>query len=360
MANASAADKAALPSGPARRSVAIAVGAFVALALVLLPIAGRPGPAVPGIVALFVAGLLVTEVSTSFLLLVRFRAARTWSLLVLACAFFYSGLMAVPHLLTFPGAVLVDRPLVGTSSQSTSWIYTLWIDGFALLSLISVSLEASSGERRVAAEDVGRAVAIGLGVTAVAVLAVGVTAVLAAEWLPPLVNGPGWTNLSLVASWLAVVLLAASIAVVLSAIGEGNRLFLWLSLALSAMAFANLLSTAGGGRFMVGWTIGRLSWLAAAGVLFVYLLLLHARDHRLLTQTRDLLRDNVADEAVGGFSHGAGTGIEAALERFVARENVARYTRMLQEPQDEARRQMLLKMLAQEEARLERAGGPAR
>jgi len=60
---------------------------------------------------------------------------------------------------------------------------------------------------------------------------------------------------------LAVVLLAASVAIILAAIDERNRLFLWLSLALAAIAFANVLSTAGGGRFTVGGTIGRLSWL---------------------------------------------------------------------------------------------------
>ena len=107
----------ALTSGSARRWVTLAVGAFTVLALALLPFANDPGPEMPGIVALFVAEFLVTEQSTSFLLLVRFRALRTWSLLVLGCAYFYSGLMPIPHLLTFPGAVLADGPLVGASTQ---------------------------------------------------------------------------------------------------------------------------------------------------------------------------------------------------------------------------------------------------
>src|SRR5689334_17959398 len=90
----------------------------------------------------------------SFLLLVRFRAIRTWSLLLLSCAFFYSGLMTIPYLLTFPGAVLAERPLLGASLQSTSWAYILWIDGFALLSLISVTIEAWFGEHRIATQNV--------------------------------------------------------------------------------------------------------------------------------------------------------------------------------------------------------------
>jgi hypothetical protein len=356
MPNAPAAENGAPPSGPPQRPVILALAAFAVLALGLLPVAGNPGPVLPGIVALFVAGFVVTELSTSFLLLVRFHAARTWSLLVLRCAFFYSGLMAVPHLLTFPGAVLAEAPLVGSSTQSTSWIFNLWINGFALLCLVAAGLEGRLRQPRVAAEAAGRAIGCGLGLAAAVVLAIALGAIAAVDRLPVLISGPSWTNAGSVASWLAVVFMAASIAVILLAIGERNRLFLWLSLALGAMAFANVVSTAGGGRFTIGWTVGRLSWLAAACVLFVYLLLLRARDQRLLTETRDLLGDGAADAAPAG----GGRTIEAALERFVARENVARYTRMLEDPQDEARWQVLLKMLAEEEARLQQLGGSPR
>jgi hypothetical protein len=56
-----------------------------------------------GIVSPSAAGLLVTELTTTFLLLMGFRAGPTWPLLVLGCAYFYSGLMPIPQLLSFPG-----------------------------------------------------------------------------------------------------------------------------------------------------------------------------------------------------------------------------------------------------------------
>jgi hypothetical protein len=84
--------------------VLISIGlALTVIVLGLLPIAAKPGPNIPGFVALFVAGFLIMELSTSFLLFARFREARNWSLLVLSCAYFYSGLMTIPHLITFPG-----------------------------------------------------------------------------------------------------------------------------------------------------------------------------------------------------------------------------------------------------------------
>ena len=110
----------------------IAVIAFYALAaLAILPVAANPGPEIPGITPLFVAGVLVPELATSFLLLVRFVEARTWSLLLLGCTYVYSGLMPLAHLVTFPGAVLPNQSLLGTS-QSTAWIFLLWLTVYAL------------------------------------------------------------------------------------------------------------------------------------------------------------------------------------------------------------------------------------
>jgi hypothetical protein len=116
-----------------RTTLAIAV-AYALFCLALLAVAARPGPVLPGVSAFFAAGVFVTELATAFLLFVRFREMRTLSLLVLACAYLYSSLMALPYLLTFPGAMLRDVSVIGTA-QSVAWIFILWIFGFALLSL---------------------------------------------------------------------------------------------------------------------------------------------------------------------------------------------------------------------------------
>lgn len=42
------------------------------------------------------------------------RALRSWSLPILSAAYFYSGPMPIPRLLTFSGAVLAGQPLVET------------------------------------------------------------------------------------------------------------------------------------------------------------------------------------------------------------------------------------------------------
>jgi hypothetical protein len=71
--------------------------------------------------------------------------------------------------------------------------------------------------------NVARAVALGVCMAGIAALAVVLLAVVAADQLPPIVSGQSWTDLGSAMSWLAVVLIAASIAVVLLAIDGQNR-----------------------------------------------------------------------------------------------------------------------------------------
>jgi hypothetical protein len=85
------------------------------------------------VLLLFVTVILITELSTSFLLLILFPHACTWSLLILGVAYLYSGLMSCSQLLTLPGAVLIDRPLVAVSPQTTAWTFITWVNGFAFL-----------------------------------------------------------------------------------------------------------------------------------------------------------------------------------------------------------------------------------
>jgi hypothetical protein len=117
---------------------------------------------------------------------------------------------------------------------------------------------------------------------------------------------------------------------------------------------ANALTTAGGGRFTIGFTVARLAWLASACVLFVYLLVLSARQHRLLARATDLLQPSLDDTGSRDGSRIQPENWSAVLDTFVIRENISRYKRMLEPPNDEATRQLLLRLLADEERKLKR------
>jgi hypothetical protein len=104
----------------------------------------------------------------------------------------------------------------------------------------------------------------------------------------------------------------------------------------------------------------RLAWLVSACVLFVYLLVLSARQHHLLTRATDLLQHNAESNAqVPNSPRQQPENWSAAMDAFVARENVARYKRMLEMSNEEATRQVLKGLLAEAESKLVRENRPA-
>jgi membrane-associated sensor protein len=116
------------------------ISLYSVIAFALLPIASIPGPEVPGITAIFGGVIFATELSTAFLLFLRFREMPGWSLLFLGCAYLFSALMVVPHVLTFPGAIVPERAIIDSSRQSPAWLFVLWINGYALLTLFAVGV----------------------------------------------------------------------------------------------------------------------------------------------------------------------------------------------------------------------------
>jgi two-component sensor histidine kinase len=262
------------------------IAAYACAALLLVPFAGLPGPVVPGLSAFFAAGVFVTELSTAFLLFVRFRETRQAALLALACRCLYSALMTIPYLLTFPDAVLRDGPLLGTP-RSSAWIFAIWILGFALLTLAAVVLEAWFKDLKIPRS--GSVVSTAIALITAAVAAIAMLSIMRPEWLPDLVGPRGWTGLdhTLVAAALSMMFAGACIVLLVSR--GRSELFLWLALALTVLFFGNLLSQIGAERYTIGWSVSRLSWVFSGSILFLYFMSQFVRQQRLLGRSRDAL-----------------------------------------------------------------------
>src|SRR5215470_14403155 len=266
-------DRISARNAPAHSAFTISIAficTYAIFALAVIPFAGYPGPKVPGISVLFAATILATELPTSLLLFVRFRANPHWSLLILGSAFLYSALMVVPHLLTFPGAVLMDQKLIGGSQQASSYIFVSWIIGFALLTFVSVIFETCASRHQFALERMDRAVCAAVSAVSVVVLSVTLIAILLGDHLPALMKEPSWTGLNRFLVLTATALIAGSIAIVLFSIR--NELFLWLAMMLTTVAVAHIISGSGGARYTVGWLVARLLWIISGCVLFLYFL----------------------------------------------------------------------------------------
>jgi PAS domain S-box-containing protein len=266
-------DRISARSAPAHSAFTISIAficTYAIFALAVIPFAGIPGPKVPGISVLFAATIIATELPTSLLLFVRFRANPHWSLLILGSAFLYSALMVVPHLLTFRGAVLTDQTLVGGSQQASSYIFVFWVIGFALLTFVSVIFETCASRHQFALEQVDRAVCTAISAVSFVVLSVTLMAILLGDHLPALMKESSWTGLNRFLVLTATALIVGSIAIVLFSIR--NELFLWLAMMLTAVAVAQIISGAGGDRYTVGWLVARLMWIISGCVLFIYFL----------------------------------------------------------------------------------------
>jgi hypothetical protein len=240
-----------------RRTIGLLCVAYVFATLAILPVAHLPGPVVPAVTTTFGAGVLIADLCTGFLLLVQFRAAPTWSMLLLAVAYFYSGAMALLHILTFPGAWVPDGVLIGTS-QSVGWLFISWLLGFPLLVLAAVTAEAWQKGRRIAADRVDH-VAIRVLVTlSGTIMAIAVIALTGHDWLPHELEGNVFASWGKAAAWTSVGLSMAAFLLLLLITRGRNVLNGWLGLALVAFMAFNVLAVSAGGRYTIGW--GLLSW----------------------------------------------------------------------------------------------------
>jgi hypothetical protein len=343
----------AVISNSALRATTIIISAYAVAAVLLIPVAKVSGPYVPGVIPLFVAGILVTAGATSYLLVALFRDARSWSILLLGCAYFYAALMGLAQVATFPGGIVPERPLLPVSEQTAAWIFAAWNIGFASLVFAAVSCQAWPRWRVVRVEKTNPAIVFGLAAVAIAAaLAFWAAAYLGGEL--PLISDGRFTPAAGALRVVAVIMLCASVAMILLVIRTPSTLYLWLSVAITAVLFHNMMAGAGGGPFSVGWLVGRLSWLVSACVLFIYFLRQFPRHQRVLARAQGLLGSEIAAADPSEMRAAVGE-VETRLSAFVAAENVKRYKAMLDLQPGELHGQVITTLLAEEETRLHQA-----
>ena len=87
------------------------------------------------------------DLLTAFLMLGQFGGTRSPSLAVLAAVYLLSGLMVIPHVLTFPG-VFAPTGLLHAGSQTAAWLWSFWHADFTIGLVIYLIVDARSGDTR--------------------------------------------------------------------------------------------------------------------------------------------------------------------------------------------------------------------
>jgi signal transduction histidine kinase len=254
-----------------QRRTALAVSVFLLfMLLVTVPFARVHWVRLPAFVPVQKTLMLVADLITAALLFGQYSIERTRKLNILASGYLFTALIAIPHMLTFPG-VFAEDGLLGAGTQSAAWLFIAWHGGLPLAA-IAFALERNPKIAAITSIDrVGISVWMGALSAIGAVAAVTLIVTAGHEYLPSLIEGGRYTT---TAHIVVGGLLLLPLSALLLLIRRPSLLELWLMVVMFAwfctITVGAFLSS---GRYDVGWYMGLI--FDSLTSLFVLLILLH-------------------------------------------------------------------------------------
>lgn len=260
---------------PAGRREHVRAAFMLALSVVLFlacaPIAKMVLPPIPAFLSAYQAALFLADTVTAALLLGQFAIRGSAGLLVLGCAYLFSGVMAMLHVTSFPG-LLLPAGLPGGGSQTTAWLYFLWHAGFPAAVML-YSLLPGAGEERGHLQRPRLAIAIGIVTVLLAAAACAWLATAGQHLLPVLMDG-NWDAPSKFVVACACWALSIACLPLLWRRKPHTSLDLWLLVVMCAWIFeVALAAVLNGARYDLGWYAGRIYGVFAATFVLTVLLL---------------------------------------------------------------------------------------
>jgi diguanylate cyclase (GGDEF)-like protein len=282
------------PSALERRTARLLIVMSAVILLASVPFARVKLAPVPGFVSVYESALIVNDLVTAALLIGQFMVCRTRAMRILVCGYAFTGLIAIFHLLSFPG-LFAQNGLLGGDAQTTAWLYMFWHAGFPLC-----VLAYAGGSGGTVDGSVLQALGRGLGIVAVAVAGFAALATAQVLPLPAIMDGNHYTPVMIFVVG-TVWLLSGAAFVAVWRRSSRSVLDLWLAVVMSAWVCEIALSAVfNGGRFDLGFYLGRIFGLLAASFVLVVLLIengwLHAR---LVHAAGELKRLMSADPLTG-------------------------------------------------------------
>jgi len=218
----------------------------------LVPFARVPLPRIEAFIPIYDSTFALNNLLTAGGLAVGFRRSRLFAVLVLAGGYLFTSLIALPHMVTFPG-LLSSTGLLGAGPQTSAWLdafrhgaFPVFVIYYALLKRRGTASAQSQADVRARV----RLAAVGAiaGVTFLTLLATA-----GQQLLPQIVNDGNYTT-TMVAVSVPVLLLSFIALAVLGSRRQHSALDLWMMVVLCAWAFDVTLSTViNTGRFDIGF-----------------------------------------------------------------------------------------------------------
>jgi signal transduction histidine kinase len=252
-----------------RITAAVAATLFIAC-IATVPFRERELTPVPSFIPIVDATLLLSDLITATLLFAQVSVVRSPALLALAAGYLFTGLIILPHALTFPGA-FSEAGLLGAGVNTTIWLYYFWHTGLPL-AVITYALLKRGHAEPIPHHAIGSLIAMSILAACALVVGLTILATSGHSLLPTMMYDAvnwSWTRLYYVA---AVLLLLLTVAMGLIWKGKRSILDLWLLVALWAWLIELVLVMGTSARFSLLWYAGRIYGLLSA--LFVLLMLL--------------------------------------------------------------------------------------
>jgi len=209
--------------------------------------------------------MFVNDSITAVLLFAQFSILRSRALLVIASGYFFTALVVVAWMLTFPG-VFAPSGLLGAGPQSTNWLYMLWHAGFPMFVIAYALLKDADPAKQFWQGSAGAGILSSVAMTA-AIVCVATFLITAYDpLLPRLMLDTSRVS----ALWYYAagsMTLLSVLALIVLWIRRRSVLDLWLMVVMCAYVAEISFP-----RFSVGWYAGRVFGLLSSSlVLFVLL-----------------------------------------------------------------------------------------
>lgn len=284
-----------MPARPRERRQALAVVALSLAAFALAaPFATVLLPPVNAFIPIYESALAICDLITCVLLFGQFSILQRRALLLLACGYFFTAVMAIPHALSFPG-LFADTGLLG-GSQTTAWLYMFWHGGFPLAVVGYALLSRRESESPALLGSPGLLIAFSAAV--VATIVAVLTVLASRALLPPIMAGTGFTSTQVVAIWTVWGLSLVAL-VILWFRKPHSVLDVWLMVVMCAwlldVALSGMLNAR---RFDLGFYAGRVYGLMAASFVLLVLLLETAALYARLAREREERLKQVQSELI--------------------------------------------------------------
>jgi signal transduction histidine kinase len=214
--------------------------------------------------------LFLTDTITAALLFAQFSVLRSRALLALASGYLFTGLLIVPHGLTFPGA-FTPTGLLGAGLQTTVYLYIFWHFGLPCAAIAYTLLKRTHHETPQAHGSARGPVLASISIVVLTVTMLTWLVTAGVEWLPDIMVDAMHSN----STWhyTAPFIIALSLAAIgLLWARRRSVLDMWLLVVLWAWLLETLLLSTTTYRFSLVWYAGRIYGLLSASFVLLALL----------------------------------------------------------------------------------------